>query len=72
MCREVFQQLDLLALTEAFQEPFAVPVHPLRVLFQTNFKQGGWEERPAEIAPRTGADPSNLDGVMPAEGADAD
>ena len=29
-------------------------------LFRGNVKQGGWEDRPAEIAPRTGADPSNL------------
>ena len=29
-------------------------------LFGKRWKQGGWEDRPAEIAPRTGADPSNL------------
>jgi hypothetical protein len=29
--------------------------------------QGGWRERPAEIAPRSGADPSNLWG-NPREG----
>src|SRR4051812_6826515 len=30
--------------------------------------QGGWRDRPAERAPRSGADPSNLFGAIPAKG----
>ena len=33
-----------------------------RPVLAGHLKQGGWEDRPAEIAPRAGADPSNLVG----------